>query len=70
MEKIVEFNNIKKSGSTSQCQTCRAQNMISLKNIISFSQSLKAPTYTCSLQDQLARNFTDKTQTIHYGAPP
>lgn len=30
----------------------------------------KAPTYTCSLQDQLARNITDKTQTIHCGAPP
>ena len=30
----------------------------------------KAPTYTCSLQDQLARNFADKIQTIHCWAPP
>lgn len=28
----------------------------------------RAPAYTCSLQDQLARSFTDKT--IHCGAPP
>lgn len=72
MEKIVEFNNIQTLAALASVKLAGSKILFLFKYYFLLMEFKlhEAPAYTCSLQDQLARNFTDKAQTIHPGASP